>query len=133
MLNMSTIRSTLKPSPKWMRLETRMSSNTVHGVMPALRPRLPSSCSSVGTVCVATKPLMQGSCSTPVGEYFDLYTGPQAGLTTVLGRPVSDESWKLSPLPVMMLNGRPEAISSSGANVQSLKNLPANPLPNLPV
>src|ERR1700676_2659016 len=98
-----------------MGLEIRISSNTVQGVIPALRPRLPSSCRRVGVVRVATKPLMQGSCNKPVGEYLDLKTAPQAGSTVVLGRPVKDESWRLSPLPVMMLNGRPEAISSSGA------------------
>jgi len=33
----------------------------------------------------------------------------------------------------MMLNGRPDATSTTGANVQLLINLPANPLPVLPV
>ena len=47
----------------------------------------------------------------------------------MLGRPVREDSWRLSPLPVMMLKGRPEATSSSGAKVQSLKNLLTKPLP----
>src|SRR5579864_1701716 len=116
-----------------MRLATRISSKTVQGSMPALRPRLPSSWRRVGVVKVATKPLMQGSCSEPEGEYLDLYDAPHAGLTVVLGRPVRDDNWRLSPLPVMMLNGRPEAMSSSGAIVQSLKTLRTKPLPTLPV
>ena len=49
----------------------------------------------------------------------------------MLGRLVSDESCRLSPLPVMMLNGRPEEISTSGANVQSLSNFLPKPLPPL--
>ena len=51
---------------------------------------------------------MHGSWNTPVGENFDFTSVPQAGSAIVLGRPSSDDSWKLSPLPVMMLNGRPE-------------------------
>src|SRR4029077_1644770 len=129
MLNMSVIKSMLKRSPKLMRLATRKSLKTVQGVTPALRPRFPSSASRVGVAPVAMKPIMHGSCRTPVGEYFDLYVGPQAGLIVVFGRPVSEESWRLSPLPVMMLNGRPEETSSSGATVQLLKNLLTKPLP----
>jgi hypothetical protein len=69
----------------------------------------------------------------PVGENFDA-TGVkpaavQMGLTVVLGRPVREDSCRLSSLPVMTLNGRPEAISISGATVQLLKNLLAKPFP----
>ena len=56
-------------------------------------------------------------------------TAPQAGSTVVFGRLVSDESWRLSPLPVRMLKGRPEEISSNGAKVQSLSIFLAKPLP----
>ena len=35
---------------------------------------------------------MQGCWNWPVGEYFDLYTVPQAGLTVTLGRPVKEDS-----------------------------------------
>src|SRR5579864_4816824 len=133
MLNISAIRSMLKRSPKKMRLETRMSSKTVHGVTPALRPRLPSSCSRVGVVPVGLvalgrKPRIQGSWNCPLGEYFELYVVPHAGSTNVFGRPVSEESCRLSPLPVMMLNGRPDETSITGANVQSLISF----LPKLP-
>jgi len=55
-------------------------------------------------------------------------TCPQAGFVVVFGRPVSDESCRLSPLPVMILKGRPEPNSINGANVQSLKNARVNPL-----
>src|SRR5215467_9308768 len=116
-----------------------MSSNTVHGVSPALRPRLPSSCRSVGMVPVGfvalgRNPRMHGSWKVPLGENFDWYTAPQAGSTVVLGRPVREDSWRLSPLAVTMLNGRPEETSMIGANVQSLKNLLLNPEPpTLPV
>ena len=70
-LNISTIRSMLKRSLKLMRLATRISLKTVQGATPVLRPREPSSCSSVGLVAVRTKPRMHGSCSKPVGEYLD--------------------------------------------------------------
>src|SRR5437763_7808323 len=121
-----------------MRFETRISSNSVHGVTPVLRPRLPSSCSSVGVVpkglvALGRNPRMHGSCNWPVGEYFVEYTGPHAGFTAVLGRPVNDESCILSPLPVMMLNGRPEFTSTIGANVQSLISFLPNPPPRCPV
>src|ERR1700690_4194547 len=125
-------------SPSGMRFATRRSSNTVHGVVPALRPRLPSSCCSVGVVPLRTNGTMHGSCKTPVGEYLEL-TGRlplavQTGSTTVLGRPVSDDNCRLSPLLVMMLKGRPDANSMRGANVQSLKNLLPKPSPpSLPV
>ncbi len=39
------------------------------------------------------------------------------------------ENWKLSGLPVMMLNGRPEATSRIGAKVQLLKKRLAKPEP----
>src|SRR5271155_4805421 len=99
-----------------------MSLNTFQGVTPALRPRLPSS-----EARVPSKPRMQGSWKTPVGEYLE-FTGRlprlvQAGFTNVFGRPVSEESCRLSPLPVMMLNGRPVPNSISGASVQLLRNL----------
>ena len=52
----------------------------------------------------------------------------------MFGRAVKDDNCRLSWLPVMMLNGRPEANSIRGANVQLLKNLLPNPSPlNLPV
>ncbi len=70
---------------------------------------------------------MQGSWNTPVGETFDVTAVPQAGLTKVLGRLVRDDNWKLSPVPVMILKGRPDANSTKGAKVQSLRNLVANP------
>ena len=47
----------------------------------------------------------------------------QAFPGTTFGRLVLGENWKLSGLPVMMLNGRPEAISRIGAKVQLLKKL----------
>src|SRR5579863_5891524 len=117
-----------------MRLETRRSSKTVQGWIPALRPRLPSSCCRVGVVPVGLEalgrnPKIQGSCSCPVGEYLDLKDVPQAGSTVVFGRPVRDDSCRLSPLPVMMLKGRPEETSMMGAKVQSLRNFPLKPLP----
>src|SRR5712692_7794341 len=112
-----------------MRLATRRSLNTVQGVIPALRLRLPSS-----EISVPSKLAPQGSCKVPVGEYLEGMGGPQAGLTVVLGRPVSDDNCKLSPLPVMMLNGRPELNSTKGAKVQLLKSLLAKPSPeSLPV
>src|SRR5216684_2649325 len=107
-----------------MRFETRRSLNTVQGEIPALRPRLPSRESSV-----PLKSAPQTSCSTPVGEYLDFTAAPQAELTKVLGRLVKEDNCKLSPLPVMMLNGRPEPNSIKGAKVQSLRNFPANPPP----
>ena len=52
----------------------------------------------------------------------------------VFGLPVRDESCRLSSPPVMMLNGRPEPISSSGAQVRPLKTLLTKALPcTLPV
>src|ERR1035437_10451449 len=129
MLNMSAMRSMLKRSPKNNFLETRMSLKTVHGVMPALRPRLPSRDASV-----PLKSARQGSCKTPVGEYLLLKEVPQAGLAVVLGRLVREDNWRLSPPAVMMLNGRPEPNSMRGAKVQLLKSLPAKPLlASLPV
>src|SRR5690348_11733226 len=114
--------------------EIRMSLKTVHGVTPALRPRLPSSCCNVGGIPLSRNCATHGSCRTPVGENFDFAMVPHAGFVTVLGRPVSEDSCRLSPLPVMMLNGRPELNSISGANVQLLKNAVANPpLPTCPV
>src|SRR6267142_6270471 len=104
-----------------MRLEMRMSENATHGDTPRLRPKLPSSDCSV-----PSKPAMQGSWKTPVGENLELTVAPQAGLTVTLGRPVSEEICRLSPLPVTMLNGRPEANWTSGANVQLLKSLLLN-------
>ena len=43
MLNMSTMKSALMRSVNGMRFENRISPKAVHGVTPALRPRLPSS------------------------------------------------------------------------------------------
>src|ERR1700704_4908158 len=112
-----------------MRFETRRSLNTVQGEIPALRPRLPSSDNNV-----PLKSAAQTSCSIPVVEYLDFTAVPQAGLAKVLGRLVREDNCKLSPLPVMMLNGRPEPNSIKGAKVQSLRNFPANPrLEILPV
>src|SRR3954471_13240309 len=123
MLNMSTISSRLARSVIGTCFETLRSLNTVQGVVPALRPRLPSRERSV-----PSKFAMQGSWKTPVGEYFEFTPGPQAGLTNVFGREVRDDNCRLSPLPVRMLNGRPDPNSISGAKVQSLKNARANPL-----
>src|SRR5579864_123652 len=114
-------------------LATRRSLKTVHGVRPALRPRLPSRDRS--------EPLnsaMHGSWNTPVGENFEL-TGEfpravHAGLTNVFGRPVKPDNCRLSPFPVTMLNGLPDPNSIRGANVQSLRKACAKPLaPTLPV
>ena len=48
----------------------------------------------------------------PVGEYLEgraHFRAPcRRELTKVLGRPVREDNWRLSPLPVMMLKGRPE-------------------------
>src|SRR6266403_5765653 len=116
-----------------MRLATRRLLKTVHGVIPALRLRLPSSDTSV-----PSKPKRQGSWKIPVGENLDWTTAfpkaVHAGFSKVLGRPVSEDNCRLSPLPVMMLKGRPEPNSIRGANVQLLKNLLAKPSPeSLPV
>src|SRR5882672_4870893 len=117
-----------------MRLATRRSLNTVQGVIPALRRRLPSS-----EISVPSKPKMQGSWKIPVGENFDWTTAfpnraVHAGVSNVFGLPVSEDNCRLSPLPVMILNGRPELNSTRGANVQSLKTLLTKPLPeSLPV
>src|SRR5438270_2531942 len=109
-----------------MRLATRRSLKTVQGDMPALRRRLPSS-----EIRVPSKPATQGACKAPVGENLDFTTSPHAGFRVVLGRPVSDDNCRLSPFPVMMLKGRPELNSTNGAKVQSLKNLLANPSPEI--
>src|SRR5215467_11117015 len=124
MLNMSAIISKLNRSPKYSRLAILRSLKTVQGVVPALRPRFPSRDS-----IVPSKPAMQGSWNTPVGENFECTTCPQAGFTVTFGRPVTEESCRLSPFPVMMLNGRPDPNSTSGATVQLLNNLLAKPLP----
>src|SRR5208282_3896442 len=99
-----------------------MSLKTVHGATPALRPRLPSSEARPEGPIWPLKLKMHGSWKTPVGEYFEL-TGVfpravHAGFTNVLGRPVSEDNCRLSSLPVMMLNGRPELSSIRGARVQ---------------
>src|SRR5437763_1628491 len=124
---MSAIKSRLIRSPRLIRFATRKSLNTVHGFTPALRARLPSSACNVAVEPGAAKIAKQGSWKNPVGENFEATVGPH-GLSgvpegTTLGRPVLGENWKLSGLPVRMLNGRPEAISTIGATVQLLKNL----------
>src|SRR5713101_2798344 len=116
-----------------MRLATRRSLKTVHGVTPALRPRLPSREASV-----PLKLRMQGSWKIPVGENFEVVglfpIAVHAGFSKVLGRPVSEDNWRLSPLPARMLNGRPELNSIRGATVQLLKSWLAKPSPpSLPV
>src|SRR6266446_5732353 len=117
-----------------MRFATRRSLNTVQGLIPALRLRLPSSDTSV-----PSKPKIQGSWKIPVGENLDWTTGlctisVHAGVSKVLGRPVSEDNCRLSPLPVMILKGRPELNSMRGAKVQLLKSLLAKPSPeSLPV
>src|SRR5258706_5522997 len=120
MLNMSAVNSRLMRSRIGMRLAMRRSLNTVQGVRPALRPRLPSSDSSV-----PLKAAPQGSWNCPVEENFDATgTFPEAvhaAFTVVLGLHVSDESCRLSPLPVMMLKGRSELNSINGANVQAIR------------
>src|SRR5262249_38779767 len=113
-------------SPNGMLRLMRISLNTVQGVIPALRPRLPSR-----ETRLPLKSAMQGSWKTPVGEYFE-FTGKfpsavHAGLANVFGREVNDDNCRLSWLPVMMLNGRPAPNSIKGANVQSLSNFPATP------
>src|SRR5258708_26569434 len=122
MLNTSSEASRFIRSPRGIFLLMRMSLKTVQGVIPALRPRLPSSESSV-----PLKFAPQGSWRIPVGEYFELTLAPQAGFANVFGREVNDDSCKLSPVPVMILKGRPELNSINGANVQSLSSLPAKP------
>src|SRR5215470_18517291 len=107
-----------------MRLATRKSLKTVQGATPVLRPRLPSNESRV-----PSKLKRHGSWKTPVGENREDTDSPHAGLTNVFGRTVKDESCRLLPFPVMMLKGRPEANSTSGAKVQSLRNLLPNPSP----
>src|SRR3954471_4561885 len=124
MLKMSTMASRLMRSPKLILRATRTSSNTVHGVTPELRPRLPSKDSSV-----PLKLAMHGSWNTPVGENLDETGVPHAGFTNVFGLPVSDDSCRLSPLPVRMLNGHPELKSMLGPRVQPLSSLPPKPSP----
>src|SRR6266567_3157482 len=126
MLNMSAMNSRLMRSRIGTRLETRRSPNTVHGVIPALRPRFPSS-----EISVPSKLAIQGSWKTPVVENFDETLVPQIGLglENVFGRVVSEDSCRLSGLPVMMLKGRPEPNSIRGANVQLLRSLLAKPSP----
>src|SRR5260370_14190029 len=108
-----------------MRLATRRSLKTVHGVTPALRPRLPSREASV-----PLNSRIQGAWKVPVGEYFD-WTGlfpiaVHAGFSKVLGRPVSEDNCRLSPLPAMMLKGRPEPNSIEEATVQYVKTFVAH-------
>src|SRR5271169_3168937 len=112
-----------------MRRATRMSLKTVQGFTPAFRARLPSSESSV-VFEVAVK---QGSWKNPVGEYLEAIGAPQpfaaAELVTTFGRAAVGANWKLVSSPVMIRNGRPEAISTMGASVQLLKNFRAKPPP----
>src|SRR5271157_1083428 len=120
-----------------MRFETRKSPKAVHGESPALRPKLPSREARPAGPIIPFQ-ARQGSWKIPVGEYFEWTTGfpsaVHAGVSNVFGRGVLDSNCKLSSTPVMMLNGRPEEISTSGANVQSLKSLLAKPPPaSLPV
>src|SRR5579863_6891129 len=106
----------------------RRSLNTVHGCTPALRARLPSSESSV-VLEVAVK---HGSCSNPVGEYFDATTGPQAGFpapVATFGRAAVGANWKFVLSPVVIRNGRPDPASTIGATVQLRKNFLAKPSP----
>src|SRR5579864_5347035 len=115
----------------------RRSLKTTQGFTPPLRPKVPSSDCRVG-VPPAANCAKQGSWKKPVGENLDGTAGPQprsgAPADTMLGRPVSGENWKLSGLPVRMLNGLPEAISMIGATVQSLnKRLTKLFPPNLPL
>src|SRR5438477_7386047 len=124
-------------SPKLMRRATRRSLKTVQGLRPPLRGKLPSRASKVG-VPPAANTAKQGSWKKPVGENFEGTGAPHptfgAPAGTTFGRPVLGENWKLSGLPVMMLNGRPEATSIIGAIVQSLKKRLANESPpNLPL
>src|SRR5579864_60882 len=138
MLKMSTDPSRLKRSPKEIFRPIRRSLNTTQGFTPAFRPKLPSSARSVGVPPAAKSP-KHGSWKKPVGENLDATAGsPQAlggvPAATTFGRPVSGENWKLSGLPVRMLNGRPDATSIIGAIVQSLKRRLANESPpNLPL
>src|SRR5271154_3818441 len=111
-----------------MRRARRTSLNTVQGCTPALRARSPSSESRV----VFEVGVKQGSWNNPVGEYLDATTGPQAGLpapVTTFGRAELGANWKFVLSPVMIRNGRPDATSTMGANVQLLKNFLAKPSP----
>src|SRR5207247_2602616 len=131
-LNISTIKSIPMRSPKLMRRATRRSLKTVQGLRPPLRGKLPSRASKLGDP-PAAKTAKHGSWKDPVGENLDAMVGPQgvagAPAGTTFGRPVLGENWKLSGLPVMMLNGRPEANSISGATVQLLNKRRAKPSP----
>src|SRR4051794_2022345 len=134
MLNMSAISSRFTRSPKKNRRDTRRSLNTVQGLTPALRARLPSNACSVGVPPKAND-AKQGSWKNPVGEKVEVTVGPHGfgavpGFTT-FGLPVLGENWKLSGLPVMMLKGRPEATSMIGAKVQLLSSLLAKPSPEI--
>src|ERR1043166_6586615 len=103
----------------------RRSLKTVHGLVPALRPKFPSSAAREG-IPPAAKTAKQGSPKEPLGEKRDGTEEPQgvpAPAETTFGRPVLGENWKLSGLPVMMLNGLPEETSTNGATVPLLKNL----------
>src|SRR5260370_32742346 len=71
-LKMSTEASRLMRSPKRIFFATRRSSNTVHGVVPALRPRFPSRERSV-----PLKSAIHGSWKTPVGENLGLTPVPE--------------------------------------------------------
>src|SRR5437660_1269992 len=103
--------------------QSRRSLKTVQGLRPPLRGKLPARASKVG-VPPAANTAKQGSWKKPVGENFEGTGAPHptfgAPAGTTFGRPVLGENWKLSGLPVMMLNGRPEANSISGATVQLL-------------
>src|SRR5215467_5947343 len=111
-------------SPSEILRPMRRSLNSTHGLMPALRPRVPSNDCNVG-VPPAAKTAKHGSWKKPVGENREGTAGPQPTLgafpDTIFGRPVSGENWKLSGLPVRILNGLPEATSMMGASVQLLR------------
>src|SRR5579862_1296784 len=126
---MSVIRSKLIRSLKLTRRANRKSLNSVQGCTPALRARSPSSESNV-VFEVAVK---QASWNNPVGEYLEGTSGPhpfpaEAPVTT-FGRAEVGANWKFVLSPVMIRNGRPDAMSIMGATVQLLKNFLAKPSP----
>src|SRR5260370_38409831 len=99
-----------------MRLATRRSLKTVHGVTPALRPKLPSREGSV-----PLKLRMQGSWKIPVGENFAVVGLFQivvhAGVSKWLCRPVSEANGWFSAWRGRMVKGRPETNSVRGRTV----------------
>src|SRR5580765_1413376 len=137
-LNMSTRPSSFTRSLKLKVRATRMSVKMVIGRVPALRPRLPSTL-PLKTPSSGFESMKQGIWNAPVGEALDGTVGkPQAFVgvptATAFGRSVEVLKLKFWSVAVTILKGRPELNSMMGASVQSLRNLPQNPLaPLLPL